>query len=239
MATCTRKIDYFCLSDRRNPRCAPFAKPQIHLGVAARNRHKIITTWHFRSASVERHWSGHSVLTYSPCVAAPLRDHRKHKLPSCPITFRSSLSTNVRLNHEPGCLLELRRKEKKKVWHHIIIWFYFLPAPPPFCLCLLFSFFPSLPGYDLCADSGSGTFSAALACGYFRSVAFQVVHSTLLVSDVVTLFKRNKVFSPQTRSIALNQETFINCWTTFFFFFYLFSHTLENCRLFKFFRGSV
>lgn len=158
MATCTRKIDYFCLSDRRIPHCAPFAKPRIHLGVAARNRHKIITTWHFRSASVERHWSGHSVLTYSPCVAAPFRNHRKHKLPSCPITFRSSFSTNVRLNHEPGCLLELRRKEKKKACHHIIIWFYFLPAPPPFCLCLLFSFFPPCQGMIYAQTLAQGHF---------------------------------------------------------------------------------
>lgn len=50
-------------------------------------------------------------------------------------------------------------------------------------------FFSSLPAYDLCVGCGPGTFSAALACGYFRSVAFQVVRSTLPVSDVVALFK--------------------------------------------------
>lgn len=42
-------------------------------------------------------------------------------------------------------------------------------------------FFPLSLAYDLCTGSGSGTFSAALACGYFRSVTFQVVCSTLLV----------------------------------------------------------
>lgn len=105
------------------------------------------------------------------------------------------------------------------------------------------SLFFSLPGYDLCADSGSGTFSAALARGYFRSVAFQVVHSTLPVSDVVTLCNRNKVFPAQTSSIALNQETFINCRTTFFPFSfkgkYLFTLTFKKLQAFKFFRGSV
>lgn len=51
------------------------------------------------------------------------------------------------------------------------------------------SLFFSLPVYDLCTGCGPGTFSAALACGYFRSVAFQVVRSTLPVSNVVALFK--------------------------------------------------
>lgn len=163
--------------------------------------------------------------------------YRKHGLPSCPIIFRSSLSTNVCLNHEPGGLLELQRREK-----YICITlsfgsiFFQLLLPFVFVSSSLFS--PSLPEYDLCAGSGSGTFSAALACGYFRSVAFQVVHSTLPVSDVVALFKRNEVFPAQTRSNALNQESFINCWTT------LKEKRKEEentCSqsLFKFFKGSV
>lgn len=70
----------------------------------------------------------------------------------------------------------------RRVCHHIIIiiWVCFVPAPSLFLFLLLF-FSPLSLAYDLCAGSGSGTFSAALACGYFRSVTFQVVCSTLLV----------------------------------------------------------
>lgn len=113
--------------------------------------------------------------------------------------------------------LELQRREKYicitlsvgSIFFQLLLPFVFVSSS--------FFFFFTLPGYDLCAGSSSGTFSAALACGYFRSVAFQVVQSTLPMSDVVALFKRNEVFPAQTRSNALSQEPFINCWTTFFF----------------------
>lgn len=113
---------------------------------------------------------------------------RKHELPSCPITFRSSLST--RLNHEPSSLLVATKEEKKKKESAITLSFgsIFFQLLLPFVF-VSSSLFSSLPAYDLCAGCGPGTFSAALACGYFRSVAFQVVRSTLPVSDVVALFK--------------------------------------------------
>lgn len=85
-----------------------------------------------------------------------------------------------------ACGYEGKKKRKSAITLSFGSIFFQLLLPFVFGSSSLFS---SLPAYDLCAGCGPGTFSAALACGYFRSVAFQVVRSTLPVSDVVALFK--------------------------------------------------
>lgn len=95
------------------------------------------------------------------------------------------------------------RAPSSRVGHRvIIIWVCFVPAPSLF-LFLLLSFSPLSLAYDLCAGSDSGTFSAALACGYFRSVTFQVVCSTLLVhfphSGALKKNKKQGLFSAWNR----------------------------------------
>lgn len=88
----------------------------------------------------------------------------------------------------PAACLWLRGKKKKKSAITLSFGSIFFQLLLPFVFGSS-SLFSSLPAYDLCAGCGPGTFSAALACGYFRSVAFQVVRSTLPVSDVVRLIK--------------------------------------------------
>lgn len=88
------------------------------------------------------------------------------------------------------------------------------------------SLFSSLPAYDLCAGCGPGTFSAALACGYFRSVAFQVVRSTLPVSDLVALFKgtRSSHHKPGQTHSARSHLLIVGLLC--FFFFICFTRSL-------------
>lgn len=146
-------MDFFCPFDRRNPHCTLLAdqpqQPLIQLREAAgRLRHKIIPTWHFKRASYEHRLSGHTVLTADQLRTSEWLEAAPFLILSQ--TWTPFMSNYIQIIFTNKRALESRAQQlacgyegrkKKKICHHVIIWVHFLPAPPPFCLWLLFPFF--------------------------------------------------------------------------------------------------